>query len=55
MELFRILAMFLVLVVHADFLALGSPKRELYVENSTLFFGQFFLKVWLLVVLICLS
>lgn len=42
MELFRILAMFLVLVVHADFLALGSPKRELYVENSTLFFGQFF-------------
>lgn len=42
MELFRILAMFLVLVVHADFFALGAPTRELFDENPTLFFGQYF-------------
>lgn len=42
MELFRILAMFFVLVVHADFLALGRPNRELFLENSTLFWAQVF-------------
>lgn len=41
MELFRMLAMFLVLVVHADFLALGSPTKELFNENATFFWGQY--------------
>lgn len=42
MELFRILAMFFVLVVHVDFYALGTPDRKLFLDNSTLFLGQIF-------------
>lgn len=42
MELFRMLAMFLVLVVHADFFSLGRPTLQLYDENPTFFWGQYF-------------
>lgn len=43
MELFRILAMFLVLVFHAV-LVLEKTNRELFDENSMSFFGQYFFK-----------
>ena len=41
-EALRILAMFLVLVVHADFFTFGGPTIELYTENSTFALGQYF-------------
>ena len=41
-EALRILAMFLVLVVHADFISFGTPTIESYTENSTFTLGQYF-------------
>ena len=41
-EALRILAMFLVLVVHADFFTFGHPTIDLYAENPTFVLGQYF-------------
>ncbi len=41
-EALRILAMFLVLVVHADFYTFGDPTVESYTDNATFTLGQYF-------------
>ena len=41
MELLRIVAMFLVLVVHADFFSLGTPTQELCQTMPLFAWGQF--------------
>lgn len=41
-ELLRIIAMFLVLVVHADFFALGAPNREDVITEPLSSFGRYF-------------
>lgn len=42
MELLRVVAMFMVLVVHADFSALGVPDENLVHEKPVFAFGQYF-------------
>ena len=42
MELLRIISMFLVLVVHADFLSLGIPTSKELAADSVQTFGRFF-------------
>ena len=41
-ELLRIIAMFLVLVVHADFFALGAPNKEDVITEPLSSFGRYF-------------
>ena len=42
MELLRVVAMFMVLVLHADFLALGAPDVNLVHQEPLFAFGQYF-------------
>lgn len=42
MELLRVVAMFMVLMVHADFLALGAPDANLVHQEPLFAFGQYF-------------
>lgn len=42
MEALRIGAMFLVLIIHADFFTFGIPTTESYVENPKFTLGQYF-------------
>lgn len=44
MELLRIVAMFLVLVVHADFFSLGTPTQELCKSSPVFAWTQFFVQ-----------
>ena len=44
MELLRIVAMFLVLVVHADFFSLGTPTQESCQATPLFAWGQFFVQ-----------
>lgn len=44
MELLRIVAMFLVLVVHADFFSLGTPTQEFCQIHPVFAWGQFFVQ-----------
>lgn len=44
MELFRIIATFLVLLVHADFFSLGSPNKEMLINSPSFSYGQLYIQ-----------
>lgn len=52
MELLRIVAMFLVLVVHADFWSLGNPTPSACRQSPLMAYGQFF---WGSVSMVCVN